>query len=166
MAQDYFANQWGLTAQPTRTRARASCFAKAMRRAPVAAAVSRMKLNPRVNGLRRRLKPAAELICVNLHPPKLRGSYVRDIRVKYHAPLIVYALQALSAGMTAIFLGLLTNYLYDKYKVKRRGHDDSERLGKLIEQQEENIKELQEFLKTETSKRCPASTILRGRIDS
>lgn len=113
-----------------------------------------MKLDPRITGLNRRLRPAAESICVNLHPPKLRAGYVRDIRAKYHAPLIVYALQALSAGMTAIFLGLLTNYLYDKYKLKRRGHEESGKLEKLLAGQEENLKELRQLLKTEKSKRA------------
>lgn len=113
-----------------------------------------MKIDPRRSGFKRRLKPAAEFICVNLHPLKLKSSYVRNIRVKYHAPLIVYALQALSAGMTALFLGLLTNYLYDKYKVKQRDRRGArDKLKKLIVRQEENIKELNQLLKIEKSRR-------------
>ena len=61
---------------------------------------------------------AASFACVGLLPPSTRAAYVRDIRAKYKAEPIVYLLQVLSQGMTAIFVGLLTNYLYDKTKSK------------------------------------------------
>lgn len=59
---------------------------------------------------------AAEYICLHLHPKELRSNYVHDIRVEYSADPIVYVLQELSTGMTALFIGLITNYLFEKTK--------------------------------------------------
>ena len=64
------------------------------------------------------LHAAASFACVRVLPQSQQEPYVRDIRVKYKAELVVYILQALSHGMTAIFVGLLTNYLYDKTAAK------------------------------------------------
>lgn len=54
---------------------------------------------------------------VRADPPRRDSlDYVRNIRVHYLAEEIVYVLQALSTGMTGIFIGLIANYLYDKTK--------------------------------------------------
>ena len=67
---------------------------------------------------------AAEYICVDLHPKSLRAPFVRHMRSSYKADYIVYVLQALAQGMCGLFVGLLTNYLYDrarkKHGVKKR----------------------------------------------
>jgi intergrase/recombinase len=55
---------------------------------------------------------------VRILPPSQQEPYVRDIRLKYKADIVVSILQELSRGMTAIFVGLLTNYLYERTKSK------------------------------------------------
>lgn len=62
------------------------------------------------------LRTAAEWLCIAALPPRMRKSYVTDIRAKCKAEPIVYLLQALSTGLTTTFLGLLVNHLYDKFK--------------------------------------------------
>ncbi len=102
------------------------------------------------------IETAAEYICVHLFPENLRSSYVRDIRVYYHAEAIVYALQALSAGMTSLFVGLITNYLYDKTKKPDQKLVDMEALlkkqqGRLQELENLLVKEKNRELRTEAS---------------
>jgi len=80
-----------------------------------------------------KITTAAEYICIQLYPDDLRGDFVRDIRVFYHADEIVYVLQALSTGMAGLFVGLITNYLYDKTKKPDQKTVDIEKL--LIKQQ-------------------------------
>ena len=105
-----------------------------------------MKIDMRSRKFVGRFEPASEYICVNLHPPKLRSKYVEHLRSKYKADVIVYVLQELSTGMTALFLGLITNYLYDKYKKPRNKRRENDRLKKLIEQQRRTIKSLERLL--------------------
>lgn len=90
-----------------------------------------------------KIETAAEYICIRLYPQALRSSYVRDIRVYYHAEAIVYALQALSAGITSLFVGLITNYLYDKTKKPDQKLVDMEAL---LRKQEEKLQELEKLL--------------------
>jgi ABC-type glycerol-3-phosphate transport system substrate-binding protein len=89
---------------------------------------------------------AAEYICVQLHPVDLRSDYVRNIRVYYHAEAIVYVLQALSAGMTSLFVGLVTNYLYDKAKKPDQKLVD---MHALLKKQQEKLDELQSLIAKE-----------------
>jgi hypothetical protein len=113
-----------------------------------------VKIDIRSHNFVVRVEPAAEYICVKLHPPKLRSKYVEHIRVSYKADLIVYVLQELSTGMTALFLGLLTNYLYDKYKKKPRNkRREDDKLKKLIATQNRTIKALQRLLNKEKDRR-------------
>ena len=117
-----------------------------------------VKIDIRSHNFVVRVEPAAEYICVKLHPPKLRSKYVEHIRVSYKADLIVYVLQELSTGMTALFLGLLTNYLYDKYKKKPRNkRREDDKLKKLIATQNRTIKALQRLLNKEKDKRISGS---------
>jgi hypothetical protein len=109
-----------------------------------------MKIDLNSMDLEDRLRPAAEYICVKLHPPQLRSMYVEHLRVHYRAEAIVYVLQALSTGMTALFLGLLTNYLYDKYNKSTKDKErENRKLEKLIAEQERQISELEALLKQE-----------------
>jgi len=69
------------------------------------------------------LAAAAEDIGLRLHPEELRADYVRHLRGRYTwgdalewSQLIVRALQGLDDGMTVVFMGLLANALYDKFK--------------------------------------------------
>ena len=69
------------------------------------------------------LAAAAEYICVHLHPPAFRIHYVNDVRgprlwgdAVYWERLIWLALQALSTGMTDLFIALLASWLYDKFR--------------------------------------------------
>jgi len=105
-----------------------------------------MKIDMRSRKFVGRFKPAAEYICVNIHPPKLRSTYVEHLRSAYKADVIVYVLQELSTGMTALFLGLITNYLYDKYKRPRNKRRENERRKKLIARQGRTIKALERLL--------------------
>ena len=95
-----------------------------------------------------RIESAAEYICVSLYPAELRSEYVRHIRSSHKADLLVYALQILATGMTSIFVGLLTNYLYDKRKKKHEVRKRKQLKG-LIAQQKRNIKALEDLLKLE-----------------
>lgn len=92
------------------------------------------------------VEAAAEYICMQLHPQGLRADYVRNIRVYYHAEAIVYVLQALSSGMTALFVGLLTNYLYDKTKKPDQTSVD---LRALVEKQQKKLDELRALVAQE-----------------
>lgn len=96
---------------------------------------------------------AAEYICIQLYPDDLRGHFVRDLRVNYHADEIVYVLQALSTGMAGLFVGLVTNYLYDKTKKPDQRIVNIERL--LIKQQRE-LRGLERLLTTEKDKEYAA----------
>ena len=92
------------------------------------------------------LEAAAEYICVQLHPEEIRADYVRNIRVHYRAEEIVYVLQALSSGMTGLFIGLFTNYLYDKVK---KPDSSSTELKKLLEEQNGRLGKLEKLLAKE-----------------
>lgn len=98
------------------------------------------------------IEVVAEYICVGLYPTKLREEYVRHMRVAYKADLIVYALQALATGMTAIFVGLVTNYLYDKAKKGRRPKE-RKAIKRLVAQQKRRITQLERLLKSEQEER-------------
>jgi len=89
------------------------------------------------------IEAAAEYLCVQLHPEEIRSDYVRNIRVHYRAEEIVYVLQALSTGMTGIFIGLITNYLYDKTK---KPDPKIEALTKKIEEQRIQLRKLEKLL--------------------
>jgi hypothetical protein len=97
------------------------------------------------------IEATAEYVCVELHPRVLRSRYVEHISVSYRAEIIVYVLQALSTGMTALFVGLLTNYLYGKAK-KKRGIKEKTDLKKLVAEQKKTIRELEKLLKAERSR--------------
>jgi len=112
-----------------------------------------MKIDMRSRKFVGRFEPAAEYICVNLHPPKLRPRYVEHLRSHYKADVIVYVLQELSTGMTALFLGLITNYLYDKYKRPRNKLRENDRRKKLAAKQGRTIKALERLLEKEEDKR-------------
>jgi hypothetical protein len=92
------------------------------------------------------IKAVAEYICLHLHPKELQSSYVQDIRVLYSAEPIVYVLQALSAGMTSLFVGLITNYLYDKTKKSDQKLLD---LETLLKKQQEKLQELETYIANE-----------------
>jgi hypothetical protein len=62
------------------------------------------------------IKATAEYACLQWHPQQLRSRFSMDITCAYRAEEIVYALQALSSGAAGLFVGLLTNYLHDKFK--------------------------------------------------
>jgi len=68
---------------------------------------------------------------------------VQNIRVYYHAEEIVYVLQALSAGMTGLFVGLITNYLYDKTKSPDKKLVDIE---VLLRKQQKQLDELERLI--------------------
>lgn len=89
------------------------------------------------------IEAAAEYLCVHLHPEEIRSDYVRNIRVYYHAEEIVYVLQALSAGMTGIFIGLITNYFYDKTK---KPDPKIEALAKQLEEQRVQLVKLEKLV--------------------
>jgi len=93
------------------------------------------------------IEVAAEFLCVQLHPEHLRADYVRDISVDYHAEEIVYVLQALSNGMTSLFIGLITAYLYDKTK---KPDQKLANIEKLLKEQEKTIQKLEGLLIRET----------------
>lgn len=97
------------------------------------------------------IEATAEYVCVELHPRVLRSRYVEHISVSYRAEIIVYVLQALSTGMTALFVGLLTNYLYDKAK-KKHGVKERTDLKKLVAEQKKNIRKLEKLLEAERSR--------------
>ncbi|MDT4868804.1 hypothetical protein FQZ97_1037870 [compost metagenome] len=80
---------------------------------------------------------------MQLYPEEIRSDYVRNIRVHYRAEEIVYVLQALSTGMTSIFIGLITNYLYDKTK---KSDPKIEALTKQMEEQRVQLRKLEELL--------------------
>lgn len=100
------------------------------------------------------LRTAAEFVCVTFHPSGLRKNYLRDIRVKYKAEAIVYVLQALSFGLTTIFLGLLTNYLYDKVKQPGSKAVDVE---ELLHRHEEKIAELELMIQSSENQRASSA---------
>ena len=60
-------------------------------------------------------------------------------------------LQELSQNMTAIFIGLLTNYLYEKSK-KAYGLKKKKNIDALMTQQQEKIEELEKLVKKEKDK--------------
>ena len=92
---------------------------------------------------------AAEYICIQLHPDPIREDFVRNIRVYYHAEEIVYVLQALSTEMAGLFVGLLTNHLYDKTKKPDQRTVDIE---KLLIKQQEKLAELERLIAKEKDK--------------
>ena len=100
-----------------------------------------------------RIESAAEYICVSLYPAELRSEYVRHIRSSHKADLLVYVLQILATGMTSIFVGLLTNYLYDKRKERHEVRKRKQLKG-LIARQKRNIKALEDLLKLERAKQA------------
>lgn len=69
------------------------------------------------------IESASQFMALMAHSENNRGSYVRDIQVLYSGEPATYIAQALSAGITSIFFGLISNYLYDhlvgKYGAKR-----------------------------------------------
>lgn len=92
---------------------------------------------------------AAEYIALQLHPKEIRGDFVRNIRVFYHADEIVYVLQALSSGMAGLFVGLLTNHLYDKAKKPDQKLTDIEAL---LHKQQEKLAKLEALIAKERKK--------------
>jgi hypothetical protein len=80
-------------------------------------------------------------------PRSQQEAYVRDIRVKYKADLVVSILQAISYGMTAIFIGLLTNYLYDKAKTKAPPGEVLE-LKRALRKQRSELRKLKRLLES------------------
>src|SRR4051812_23438513 len=116
-----------------------------------------MKIDMRSRKFVGRFQPAAEYICVNLHPGKLRSQYVEHLRVSYKADVIVYILQELSTGMTALFLGLITNHLYDKFKRPRNKRRENDRRKKLIAYQGRKIKALERLLVVSQDRRVDSA---------
>lgn len=92
------------------------------------------------------LYSAAKYMCLNLYDDNYKDSYVLDMHSHADATQVYYIIQGLSVGLTSICFGLLSNYLYDKAKLKLSDEDKS--LKGLIEQQSKQIKELEEIIKT------------------
>lgn len=67
--------------------------------------------------------------------------------------------------MTALFVSLLANHLYDRYKRRSDSAKERKRLESLIAQQGENIRELEELLKTERRATRKARESLRFHKD-
>ncbi len=105
------------------------------------------------------LEAAAEYICLELHPVELRSKYAEHVTIESYADHIVYVLQELSTGMTAIFLGLLTNYLYDKVKNKHREKQAKE-LKSLMAEQQKKISELEKLLRKRKYKTIKANATI------
>lgn len=93
------------------------------------------------------LEDAASFACVQVLPRSQQEAYVRDIRVKYAGDFTVAILQAISYGMTTIFLGLLTNYLYDKAKSKAHRREVLE-LKRAILKQRSELRKLKKHLES------------------
>lgn len=89
------------------------------------------------------IEAAAEYLCLQLHPEEIRSDYLRNIRVHYSAEEIAYVLQALSTGMTGIFISLITNYLYDKNK---KPDPEIATLTKQLEEQRVQLRGLEKLL--------------------
>jgi len=99
------------------------------------------------------LYAAASFACVRILPRSHRSHYVLDIRAKYGgAEPVVSILQALSQGMTAIFVGLLTSYLYDRTKTKRRARGLG-KIRRLLIQQRRELKHLRRWIKASQARR-------------
>jgi uncharacterized protein YukE len=109
------------------------------------------------------LHDAASFACVRVLPRSQQEPYVRDIRVKYKAEIVVYILQALSHGMTAIFVGLLTNYLYDKTKSKANARQVLA-LRRALRKQRRELRSLKRQL--DSSKNRQAPTWARRRYET
>jgi hypothetical protein len=95
---------------------------------------------------------AASYACVKILPLSQREAYARDIRVKYKADLVVVILQELSHGMTSIFIGLLTNYLYDKARSKARARHKMA-LRRSVRQQRRELRKLRRWLDAQHARR-------------
>jgi len=104
---------------------------------------------------------AAEYISIQLHPEVIRGDFVRNIRVYYHAAEIVYVLQALSGGMAALFVGLLTNHLYDKAKKPDQKLVD---IQALLLKQQKKLAELEALISREKDKGF--ATVAQQHLDT
>jgi len=90
------------------------------------------------------LQTAAQYMCCNIYPEQYKTNYVTDISADFDGPETTYILQALSLGLTSICFGLVSNFLYDKAKIKLSPKDKS--IEHLLEEQQRQLDQLHELI--------------------
>src|SRR5690554_738462 len=83
-------------------------------------------------------------MCCNIYPEQYKTNYVTDISADFDGPETTYILQALSLGLTSICFGLVSNFLYDKAKIKLSPKDKS--IEHLLEEQQRQLDQLHELI--------------------
>lgn len=85
-------------------------------------------------------------MCCSFYPEEYKANYVIDISSDFNGPETTYILQALSYGLTSICFGLISNFLYEKAKLKLSPEDKS--IEHLLEEQQRKIDQLTEVIRT------------------
>jgi len=85
-------------------------------------------------------------MCCSFYPKEYKTNYVTDMSAEFNGPETTYILQALSLGLTSICFGLISNFLYDKAKLKLSPKDKS--IEHLLDDQKRKLDQLHDVIAT------------------